>query len=162
MCAVLPSLDVTNVQCELGKLKLDPSYPEVEAPKSPTEDLSAPAGQGGGHTFFHQPWKGMPMETIAEVERESYSSGSSASIGAMNSTAGRNLYASSVSTAVPTPLYSAKGNVCFNPFKLEAVQFMLSAVGGSPVPRRDEDPPQPLEQSYIDLGMQFVLCVQYI
>ena len=157
MCAVLPSLDVTNVQCDLSKLKLDPSCLIAEAHKAPVEDQSAPAGQGGSHALFHQAWK-MPMETIAEADRESYSSGSSTSIGAMNSTAGRNLYASNVSSAIPTPFYSTKGNTNFNPFKPEAVQYMLSAVAGNPMPRVDRAPPQPLEQSYIDLGMQFVLC----
>lgn len=169
LCAVLPSLDVTNVQHELNKLKLDPSYPLTEPLKAPTEDQPAPAGLRGINALFHKPWPvsqrahaGPPMDTIAE-DRESYSSGSSAamSVGAMNSTAGKNLCATNLSLAIPTPFYLAKGDAFFNPFKPEAVQFMLSAVAGNPMPRVDESPPEPLEQSHIDVGMQVELFTSW-
>ena len=164
MFAVLPNLNITTVQCEMDKLKLDPSYPLTEPLKAPTEDQPAPAGLRGVNALFHKPWQVTqrahvgPMDTITEG-RESYSSGSSAamSIGAMNSTAGKNLYASNLSSATPTPLYLAMGDAFFNPFKPEAIQFMLSVVAGNPMPRVNECPPEPLEQSHIDVGMQVKL-----
>lgn len=161
LCVVLPCLDVTNVQCELNKLKLEPHCPLAESLRVSPKEQPLPAALEGANALFHKPWtvkQGayQALDTIAEAT-ESSSSSTAMSIGALNATAGNNLV-SSLSPAIPKPLYSATSGAFFNPFKPEAVQLMLSGVAGNPMPRVDEAPPEPLEQAHIDVGTQ-VVCV---
>lgn len=147
LCAVLPCLDVTNVQCELNKLKLEPHCPPAEPFRVATEDQLVPEAVKQGLLY-----------TIAEDREPSSSSSAGMTTGAMNSTAGRNSFASNLSSPNPAPLYSAKGSTFVNPFKPEAVQFMLSSVAGNPMPRVDKTPPEPLEQAHINIGTQVGVC----
>ena len=163
LCVVLPCLDVTNVQCELNKLKLEPLCPPAEPLRASPEEQPLPAALEGANALFHKPWTvkqgahPQALDTIAETTESSSSSSTAMSIGALNSTAGNNLV-SSLSPAISKPLYSAMSGASFNPFKPEAVQFMLSGVAGNPMPRVDEVPPEPLEQGHIDVGMQVSVC----
>ena len=153
---------MTNVQCELSKLKLEPHCPPAEPLRAATEDHPIPARLAGGGALFHQPWTKEQggLGTIVEDRECSTSSSAGMTTGAFNSTAGTNSFASNSSSSVPTPVYSTKGSTFVNPFKPEVVQFMLSAVAGNPMPRVDQAPPEPLEQAHINIGMQVgVVCI---